>query len=163
MAEYEDDETEGLFDIMEENSYFVECFRRYDSVISFLKRDEHIYARAVTVDEVEEQVFLNYSLDVDGCVVEMKSLRGLKLPVPHLTIMPNGLMSVREIQSMLNKHVDLSLYSKAELANFRHSVGFQLFYEYGLECWLGLLPCVRSGHPEVRKDILKEQSFLYKG
>ena len=48
MAEYEDNETEGLIDIMEENSYFVECFRRYDSVISFIKRDEHIYARAVT-------------------------------------------------------------------------------------------------------------------
>ena len=42
MAEYEDDETEGLFDIMEENSYFAECFRRYDSVTSFLKRDERI-------------------------------------------------------------------------------------------------------------------------
>lgn len=161
MAEYEDNETEGLIDIMEENSYFVECFRRYDNVISFIKRDEHIYARAVTVDEVEEQVFLNYSLDVDGCVVEMKSLQGLKLPVRQLTILPNGLMSICEIQSMLNKHVDLSLYSYAELANFRHSVGFQLFYEHGWECWLGLLPCVRSGHPEVRKDILKEQSFLY--
>ena len=110
---------------------------------------------------MEEQVFQNYSLEVDGCVVEMKSLRGLKLPVRQLTILPNGLMGIREIQSMLNKHVDLSLYSNAELANFRHSVGFQLFYEHGWECWLGLLPCVRSGHPEVRKDILKEQSFLY--
>ena len=132
MAEYEDNETEGLIDIMKENSYFVECFRRYDSVISFIKWDEHTYACAVTVDEVEEQVFLNYSLDVYGCVVEMKSLRGLKLPVRQLTILPNGLMGIREIQSMLNKHVDLSLYSNAELTSFRHSVGFQLFYEHGM-------------------------------
>ena len=58
--------------------------------------------------------------------------------------------------------VDLSLYSRDELANFRHSVGFQLAYKYGWVCWLGLLPCVKSGHGEVRKDILKEQSFVYK-
>ncbi|WAR18178.1 hypothetical protein MAR_000016 [Mya arenaria] len=76
-------------------------------------------------------------------------------------MMRNGVMSVRDIQSMLNKHVDLSLYSHAELANFRHSVGFQLFYEYGWECWLGLVPCFRSGQPEVRRDVLKEQSIRY--
>jgi hypothetical protein len=161
MAEFEDEETEGLFDIMEENSYFAECFHRYGSVMSFLKWDERIYARAVTVGQVEGDMFLTYSLDVDGCVVELKSLEGVKLPVRHLTILPNGLMSLREVQSMLNKHLDLSLYSRQELAHFRNSVGFQLCYEYGWECWLALVPAVKSCHCEVRKDILKEKSFSY--
>lgn len=60
------------------------------------------------------------------------------IPVRRLTIFLKN--RLRGIRSILTKHVDLTKYSKNGLLNFNHSVGFQLFYEAGWECWIGIIP-----------------------
>jgi hypothetical protein len=159
--EEDDYDCEGLFEVMEENEHFQNIYNRYRSIKTFLTRDEIIYARSVTAEKVEQDVFLKYSSDVDGCVVELRSLNGFNVPVRHLTILPNGVNSVRGIYSILRKHIKLSLYSRAQLANFRNSVGIQLFYEYGWECWLGIIPSQGKPGHEMVKENLKSFCFRY--
>lgn len=156
-----EDNTEGLFDVMLENEYFQTVYISYENVKSFLQRDKKIYARSVTANKIEQDVFLKYSTDVDGCVVELKSLRGIKMPIRHLTMLHKGLASVRSIHSLLKKHMDLSLYSRKQLANFNQSVGFQFFYECGWEGWIGMVPCISRQVTEIRKEILKDLSYKY--
>lgn len=77
---------------------------------------------------------LQYPFDIDGCVIELKNLNGIRMPVRHITLFPNDNGSLREIRSTLKKHINLTEYSKSELMNFSSSLGFQLFYERGWEC-----------------------------
>lgn len=157
MADQSDEEdSEGLFEAMIENEYFQRVYGKYCNLKSFLMREELIYARSVTAERAEQHVFLQFMTDVDGCVVELKSLRGIKIPVRHLTFMPNGVISVKGIHSMLKKHIDLSLYTRAQLVNFNHSVGFQLFYEHGWECWIGMIPSRDKRGSELLANIQKE-------
>ena len=106
----------------------------------FLRRDDRIFGRCLTVDEVEREVWLRYSFDIDGCVVEFKSLAAIRMPVRHITLFPNDNASLRNVRGFLKKHVRLTEYSKSELMTFSNSLGFQLFYERGWECWIALIP-----------------------
>lgn len=163
VLQYEEDEDdrEGLFEAMEENEHFPKVYYKYRDIKSFLNRDEIIYARSATADKVEQDVFLKYLSDVDGRVVELKSLNGVDIPVRHLNLLPNCIIGVQGIYSMLKKHIALSLYSKAHLANIRTGVGFQLFYEHGWECWLGIIPSQGKQGREMLKDSQKSLSFRH--
>lgn len=71
----------------------------------FLRRDERIFGRCLTVDEVKREVWLRYSFDIDGCVVELKTLAAIRMPVRHITLFPNDSASLRNVIGFLKKHV----------------------------------------------------------
>lgn len=60
---------------------------------------------------------------------------------------------------MLKKYINLSEYSAKELSNFTHSVGIQLFYEHGWECWLALIPIHKIGTVKLNKDVILLQTY----
>jgi len=125
----------------------------------FLRRDKRVFARSVTVDEAERDVWLQYTFDIDGCVLELKNLNGIRMPIRHITLFPNDNASLREIKSTLKKHVNLTEYSKSELMNFSNSLGFQLFYERGWECWIAMIPVHKKGSVAFPKQIIRQQTF----
>ena len=129
---------DGLFDGMEENDSLISVIAKNGGIESFLKSSDMVYARSVAVKPVEQHAFLQFTTDVDGCVVELKSLEGIEIPVRRLTLFPKS--PARAIRSMLKKHIDLTEYTKCELKLFNQCVGFQLFYEMGWECWIGIIP-----------------------
>lgn len=156
-----DDEDEGLLEVLEENGNFVNAVLRKWDAESFLKSSEMVYGRSVAFEPAAQDVFLQYSTDIDGCVVELNRLQGVKLSVRRLTIFNKN--KLRGITSMLRKHVDLTKYDKNGLCNFKHSVGFQLFFEGGWEGWIGVIPKVcRIGHSLDSKGIndLCENFFI---
>lgn len=131
-------EEDDFATVAEENNNFLKSLYENNSLRSFLNRDKVIYARSACVEEADRDVFLNFETDVDGCVVELNSFIGIKMPVRHLTVFHKD--QPRFVKSFLRKHVDLRKYSTDVLSCFRHSVGFQLFYEYGWEGWIGIIP-----------------------
>lgn len=130
-----------------------------ESPMLFLRRDKRVFVRSVTVDEAERDVWLQYSFDIDGCVIELKNLNGIRMPVRHITLFPNDNGSLREIRSTLKKHINLTEYSKSELMNFSSSLGFQLFYERGWECWIAMIPVHKQGFVAFPKQIIRQQTF----
>lgn len=91
--------------------------------------------------------------DIDDCVVELDTLEAIKMPVRHLTLCPKGQINVSNLKTVLKKPLDLTAYTQADITNFNNSVGFQLFYESGWECWVGLLPS-----PPFAKDRIRQAS-----
>ena len=154
----EDTDEEGICEALEENGNFVDTFLKCGSVSNFLKRDEHVYARGTTVNFFDQDFFLNFEMDVDGCVVELKSWAAIKMPIRHLTICNT---EAREMKSFLKKHVDLRQFTKDQLSLFRKSVGFQLFYEEGWEAWFGVIPRPSSPNFQIREDVYKKMCCKY--
>jgi hypothetical protein len=124
----------------------------------FLRRDDRIFVRSVAVDEAEREAWLHYSFDIDGCVLELNSLEAITMPVRHITLLPKENASLRELRSVLKKHIDLTEYSKSELMTFCNSVGFQLFYERGWECWIGLIPIHQRNSVALSNVQTREQT-----
>lgn len=141
MDENASAEEDCIIDVAEENGNFKKYFLESESVMGFLRRPSVIYARSVTTEKMEQEVFLRYTTDIDGVVVELKSWSGIKMPVRHITLLPKD--RCRAIMPLLKKHVDLTSYTNNQMSTFRHCVGFQLFYEQGWEGWVGIIPSLR--------------------
>lgn len=105
----------------------------------------------------KQHTFLKMDTDIDGCVVELATLKAINIPVRHLTLCPKGQINVSNLKTVLKKHIDLTAFTQANLSNFNSSAGFQLFYESGWECWVGLLP-FRKVHV-LPKIISDKQAF----
>ena len=145
----DDSDDEGLFEVMEENGNFQHLFMKCGSVETFLGRDKPVCARGSTADDAEQDTFLNFLPDVDGCVLELRTWNAVDMPVRHLTVchsFPRG------TYSFLKKHTELSKFSERQLYNFKKSLGFQLFYEGGWEGWVGVIPRLVSSTRELTKE-----------
>lgn len=115
---------------------FTNTFANYGPIVQFLQRRERVYARSMALTLAEQHTFLKMDTDIDGCVVELATLKAM---------------------TVLKKHIDLTAFTQANLSNFNSSAGFQLFYESGWECWVGLLP-FRKVHV-LPKIISDKQAF----
>ena len=151
----EDQDDDGLFEVMEENESFQHLFNAHCSVESFMHRENPVCVRSSTADDAEQDSFLKFLPDVDGCVLELSNWNAVDMPVRHLKVCNNF---PRDIYSLLKKHIDLSKYSERQLSNFRKSLGFQLFYECGWEGWVGVIPRVVSSIRDLTKEAYREMS-----
>jgi len=152
-----DDEYEGLYEVMEENAFFEKQFRKYGNAGDFLKSHGKIYARSVCADDAAAPVFLTYTTDVDGCVIEVGSLNAILFPVRHVTVLPSGMLNLRLIKPMLRKHIDLTRYNREQLINFQRCLGTQLFYQQGWEGWIGFVPRLdERNRTELRPEVIRE-------
>ena len=152
-------EEDDFATVAEENNNFLNSLFEHNSLMSFLNRDKVIYARSACVEEADRDVFFKYETDVDGCVVELNSFIGIKMPVRHLTVFHRD--HVRMIRTFLKKHVNLTKYTRDVLPCFSHSVGFQLFYEYGWEGWIGIIPSPSKCKHKVNAKIVSEIGSTY--
>ncbi|XP_062597385.1 uncharacterized protein LOC134258817, partial [Saccostrea cucullata] len=81
------------------------------------------------------------------------------MPVRHITLFPHDHASLRNVRSVLKKHIKLPQYSKSELMTFSNSLGFQLFYERGWECWIGLIPVHQMHSVALSKQQVRQQTL----
>ena len=96
-------------DVVEENGEFGKIFKDPES---FIHRQDKICARSVYMNQLEQDSFIDIVSDIDGCVVELRSLMAIKTPVRHITVCPKNSSSLFKMQSVMKKHVDLTKYSK---------------------------------------------------
>lgn len=142
------DEEQDFLDNAEENANFTNTFANYGPIVQFLQRRERVYARSMALTLAEQHTFLKMDTDIDGCVVELATLKAINIPVRYLTLCPKGQINVSNLKTA---------FTQANLSNFNSSAGFQLFYESGWECWVGLLP-FRKVHV-LPKIISDKQAF----
>lgn len=150
-----DEEEQDFYDTVQENAFLANVFDSSGSARRFLERMQRVFVRGITLDSSASDVWLKYETDIDGCVIEINDLAGVKLPVRHLNVCPRGVGSLRQLNSVLKKHVHLTQYSADALKNFHNSVGFQLFYEHGWECWLGLMPDTSARVYALTKEVIR--------
>lgn len=99
-----DDDEQSFADTVLENNNLAKIYSPlYENPQVFLRRNEIIFGRSVTVDEAERDVWLHYSFDVDGCVLELNTLEAITMPVRHISLLPNDVASLRELRSVLKK------------------------------------------------------------
>ena len=154
----EDQDDDGLFEVMGENGNFQHLFNAHANVESFIHRENPVCVRGSTANDAEQDTFLKFLPDVDGCVLELNQWHAVDMPVRHMTVCNNF---PREIYSLLKKHIDLSRYSERQLSNFHKSLGFQLFYECGWEGWVGVIPRAVSSNKELTKEAYLKMSSEY--
>lgn len=143
------DEEQDFLDNAEENANFTNTFANYGPIVQFLQRRERVYARSMALTLAEQHTFLKMDTGIDGCVVELATLKAINIP--------KGQINVSNLKRVLKKHIDLTAFTQANLSNFNSSAGFELFYESGWECWVGLLP-FRKVHV-LPKIISDKQAF----
>ena len=147
IDEENNEEDEQTFsDTVMENGSLIAILNRYSTFQEFLRRQECIHLRGITIPTDTQDVWLKFKDDIDGCVIETENFEAIKIQLRHLTLMPNERGDIRHLKHLLKKHVDLKKFSKSELRNFDRSVGFQLFYEEGWEAYVGLIPTTANGN-----------------
>ena len=143
-------------DVVEENGKFGKIFKDPES---FIHRQDKICARSVHVNQLEQDSFIDIVSDIDGCVVELRSLIAIKTPVRHITVCPKNSSSLFKMQSVMKKHVDSTKYSKIQISHFMQCVGFQLFYGRDWECCVALIPSADENIPEMGKQVIRTISL----
>lgn len=73
------DEDEQIFvEIGMENMILVNMYYFVSELFMlFLRRDKWIFVKGVIVDEVEREIWFQYIIDIDVCVIELKNLNGI--------------------------------------------------------------------------------------
>ena len=131
---------------------------KYSDTGSFLLReDEYLSIRAVSMTTTEQEELLEIVTDIDGVVIEWNTFSAILHPVRHLYILPKDILSLKCIWPLLKKHLDLRKYSDAWLKTMHICLGSQLFYEFGWEYWLGLIP--ETNTAEIDADAVRLYTF----
>jgi hypothetical protein len=70
------------------NANFSNVFANYYLIIQILHQSERIYARRIyarrmALTPAEQHTFVLMDTDIDGCVVELATVRAIDIPVRH--------------------------------------------------------------------------------
>lgn len=136
------EETLFLIDTAVENSLsFNGLVKKSKSVENFLKREDHLSARATALKSVVDHEEFCHISDIDGITIEWLDLgRGLRSNFRHFQILPQGARSFSRLYPIIKKHVDLSSFTTNSWMTLKDSVGTQLVYDGYFETWLGFIP-----------------------
>lgn len=112
-----EDNTQNLLDIVRQSS----------SMKDFLSDDSiHLSVSPTTMTRSEQSLHLDLSFDIDGVVVQLEELSGLKLRVPYLTFPKPSKVSVHPVFHLLKKHVKPHVYSGSGFRCFQLSRGLTI-------------------------------------
>lgn len=97
-----DDEDEQTFaeTVMENLNLPKMYYPVSESFMLFLRRDKRIFVKGVTVDEAEREIWLQYTIDIDVCVIELKNLNGIRMPVRHITLFQNDMTVYMRLEAL---------------------------------------------------------------
>lgn len=150
-----DESSEDFLDTAVNNGHaFSQLLNKYPDFDTYLAReDDHLIIRPVSTDYDEQEQILTIDYDIDGIFIEWNSFNGISHPIRHLQILPKDIISLKQIWPLVKKHLDLRKYSEVELKQLKTCLGSQLFYEFGWEYWIGLIPekpCIEMDDHSVR-------------
>lgn len=133
---------EGIMDVGKNNSEFLtRLFYSHASMDDFLEdEDLHLPVHPTNVTPLEREVLIERTYDIDGMVVELKSLRALKNPLHYLLLKIIGLHSLSSVYHLLKKHLSLSEYSNNGLKCLKNIQGLHIGYMNGWRISVCLLP-----------------------
>ncbi|XP_073770363.1 uncharacterized protein isoform X2 [Danio rerio] len=135
-----EDNTQNLLDIVRQSS----------SMKDFLSDDSiHLSVSPTTMTRSEQSLHLDLSFDIDGVVVQLEELSGLKLRVPYLTFPKPSKVSVHPVFHLLKKHVKPHVYSGSGFRCFQLSRGLTIATPQGWQLSLCLVPRGQHGDPSI--------------
>ena len=156
---------EGLFSATAKEN--ISEFSKYVTGVNWeeqlLTRNDPVYVRCVNAEQAEQDKYLEFTADIDGCVVEMTDMRGISMDITHITFYEKGKTMLQRISHRLRKHIDVNQMSTSALRNFSHCLGFQVFYQNGWDCIYGLIPDETARQESITTEmitLLSEDHFL---
>lgn len=106
---------------------FLDLIRQFKTLENFLFDDSiHLSVSPTTVTNLEQRLYLDYAFDIDGVVVELEELSGLKLPVSYLSFPKPSKVTMRPVFHLLKKHIRSNTYSRLGFRCFQLSKGLLL-------------------------------------
>ena len=118
---------------------------KFDSPVQdFLTRDVPVVIRSISMEGGEQEQYLHFENDLDGMVLELTRLQGLRMTPRHFNFINKTRTNLKYISPMLKKHVDLPSLSSNSKRIFTNCLGIQLFYHNGWECYMALTPATES-------------------
>lgn len=106
---------------------FMVLIRPFKTIDDFLCDDSiHLSVSPTTLTNLEQHLHLDYAFDIDGVVVELEGLSGLKLPVSYLTFPKPTKVTMRPVFHLLKKHIKSNTYSRLGFSCFQLSKGLLL-------------------------------------
>lgn len=112
-----------MLDIGAENtSHVVEAYEGEDDMEAFLHSHDLRMPIFPSIYGWEEGL-LSFKYDVDGVVVELSRLEGVKAHIPFITLPPPGPKTIKPHFNMLKKHVDLRQCSSGTREALKHVHG----------------------------------------
>ena len=136
---------------------------KFDSTVpEFLARDVPVVIRSVMVEGDEQNRYLKFQNDLDGMVVELRGLQGLKMKPRQFNLINKTRTNLKYISPMLKKHIDITGLSKSSRRIFTSCLGIQLFYHNGWECYMALTPATECPDHLTKETVrlLTEEFFL---
>jgi hypothetical protein len=77
---------------------------------------------------------------IDGVTIEWNNLAETIHQFHHMFLIPSGYKSIKNVYSLLNKHVKLNEYSSESRTVIRECVGTSVFNDSGWEYVIALIP-----------------------
>lgn len=105
-----------------------------------LRRENYICMTPTSVTPLESEVGIDLIPDLDGIVLENRTLSGVKMDVRYFQFMPNAKKSLLPVYGVLKKHLPLVKYQEESLNLLRSAYGIQLFGSRGWQTFLTILP-----------------------
>ncbi len=112
-----EDNTQTLMDLIGQFK-MIEDFLCNDSI--------HLSVSPTTLTNLEQRLYLDYAFDIDGVVVELEGLSGLKLPVSYLTFPKPTKATLRPVFHLLKKHIKSNTFFRLGFRCFQLSKGLSL-------------------------------------
>ncbi|CAM4735956.1 unnamed protein product [Leuciscus chuanchicus] len=146
-----EDNTQSLMDLI----------RQFTTIKDFLCDDSiHLSVSPTTLSNLEQSLFLDFAFDIDGVVVELEGLSGLKLPVPYLTFPKPSKATMRPVFHLLKKHIRSNNYSRLGFRCFQLSRGISLAKSQGWQLSLCLIPRGHQGDTSIDSAAKMDQEAL---
>lgn len=144
-----------------ENSVsFMREWNAYTDKREFLYRHGYICARATKVSMKETENSLELYPDIDGVTIEWNNLAETSHQFHHLFLIPRGYKSIKNVYSLLKKHVKLNEYSPESRTVIRECVGTSIFTDSGWEYVIALIPSF-DNNTAFAKNIIWELTLTW--
>ena len=134
-----DSDEEGLIETAKANSASVsDAFARASTLKDFLMdEDARVSIHCINATKMEQELFIDKAYDIDGVVVELRSVAGIASPIFYL-LLPQS--SVNAVYHVLKKHECLNSYSVRGLKCLLNAVGTHVAYSIGYRITVCILP-----------------------
>ena len=131
-----DSDEEGLIKTAKANSASVsDAFARASTLKDFLgDEDARVSIHCINATKMEQELFIDKAYDIDGVVVELRSVAGIASPIFYL------LLPQSNVYHVLKKHECLNSYSVRGLKCLLNAVGTHVAYSIGYRITVCILP-----------------------
>lgn len=159
-AQMEDVDEEGLIEVAKSNSKALnDVFARAPTLKEFVTdEDGRVIVHCINATPSEQELYLEKSYDIDGVVVEMRTIAAIKSPIFYLLLPAEG--STIPMYHVLKKHIDMKAYSASGLKCLTNALGTNVAYTLGYRISVCIVPTTANGCAALESRENARHSFV---